>query len=221
LNALVGQQPFPSHKFNQDGIIGGFQLGYNWQLERRWVVGLEADINDSGISGSGTGTSALQNIPGVAFVNNLASTQKLDWFGTVRGRVGFLATDDLLLFGTGGFAYGRVKQSDTYTFPGSVPGAGFAVTLVPFSFACTSGPACFTGSSSRTNTGWTAGGGAEWRFLPNWSVKAEYLYINLGGDAVTAVATGVAAPGLTPASYRASFGDADYHIVRVGLNWHF
>ena len=66
-----------------------------------------------------------------------------------------------------------------------------------------------------------AGGGAEWRFLKNWSVKAEYLYVNLGHQSVNAVAGVVAVPGTALASYRASFGDADHHIVRLGLNWHF
>jgi outer membrane immunogenic protein len=218
---FVGETPFATHKFSPDGVVGGLQLGYNWQFEHRWVAGLEADFNGSGIKGSGTGTSFLQNIPGAVFTNNTLSSDKLDWFGTVRARLGFLATDDLLLYGTGGFAYGRVKQSDSFTVTGPAAGPILAVALGGFSFLCNANQTCFAGATSRNETGWTAGGGAEWRFLPNWSLKAEYLYLNLGSHSVNSVAGLIAIPATAPASYRASFGTSDYHTVRLGLNWHF
>ena len=91
-------------------------------------------------------------------------TQKLDWFGTARARAGFLATPTLLLYGTGGFAYGEVKTS------GSVTGTGLAGT--PLTVA-------FPGTSS-TRSGWTAGGGIEGRIVSNWTWKLEYLYMDLG-----------------------------------------
>jgi outer membrane immunogenic protein len=107
-----------------------------------------------------------------------------------------------------------------YTFAGPA-GAVFPGFAGGFSFFCAANVPCFAGTSSRTSTGWTAGAGAEWRFLPNWSMKAEYLYFNLGSDAVTSVAGATSVPGSIPASYRASFGDTEFHIVRAGLNWHF
>ena len=89
-----------------------------------------------------------------------ATSDKLDWFGTVRGRLGFLATPTFLLYGTGGLAYGRVASATVNSF--------------------TATPDIYTGSTSTTRAGWTAGAGGEWMFAPNWSAKAEYLYVDLG-----------------------------------------
>jgi outer membrane immunogenic protein len=76
------------------------------------------------------------------------------------------------------------------------------------------------GSSSDTRVGWTLGGGAEFLLARNVTFKAEYLYVNLGDDVVAAVATSPTA-GLTAASFRTSFGDAEIHTVRLGLNYKF
>src|SRR6185312_14587303 len=91
-------------------------------------------------------------------------TKSIDWFGTVRGRVGFLVTPQWLLYGTGGLAYGETKSSFTTTdlTGGCVP----------------NGTLCATGASSGVSTGWTAGAGAEAMLAPNWSAKVEYLYVD-------------------------------------------
>ena len=217
---FVGEQPVASHNLSSSGVTGGFELGYNWQLSRNWVAGFEADINGSGIEGSGAGTSFAQNIPpGGIFTQTVNSQQRLDWFGTFRARLGWLWTNDLLLFGTGGLAYGKVSESDAYIFNGPPPG------VINFtrgsSFACTVNVTCFSGTTSGTRTGWTAGGGGEWRFLPNWTVKVEYLYVNLGSESVNPVAGAVFTPGVAPSTYKAAFGTDDYHIVRAGVNWHW
>jgi opacity protein-like surface antigen len=78
-----------------------------------------------------------------------------------------------LVYATGGFAYGRVDENVALN---SVAGTNLNN---PFAYTCVAGPNCFLGNSSRTGTGWTAGGGdVLWN---NLSVKAEYLYVNLGG----------------------------------------
>jgi hypothetical protein len=71
-----------------------------------------------------------------------------------------------------------------------------------------------------TRIGWTLGGGAEFLLARNVTFKAEYLYINLGDDGVTAVATTPTA-GFMAASFKSSFGDGDVHTVRLGLNYKF
>jgi opacity protein-like surface antigen len=96
--------------------------------------------------------------PRVAIEN---ANEKLEWFGTVRGRLG-ITFDRVLIYGTGGFAYGHVKV-DQNSVP--VPGPG---------------PFLFPSSASVTKTGWTAGGGIEWAFSGKWSAKIEGLYYDLG-----------------------------------------
>ena len=101
-----------------DGVIGGGQVGYNWQVDPSWVLGLEADIQGSGERGS----AGFSDPYGVGIdcdivCSNVGGTMKvaIDWFGTVRGRVGFLVTPTTLLYGTGGLAFGGINASGTIT----------------------------------------------------------------------------------------------------------
>ncbi len=131
------------------GGFGGGQLGYNYQTGSL-VFGVETDFQGSGIGNTMTGTT----VQGVDFT----SQENIDWFGTVRGRVG-VAFGNALLYGTGGFAYGAVNQRAIYS------GDVYA--------------------SNATQTGYAAGGGVEYKFTPAWSVKAEYQYIDLGSEKLT------------------------------------
>ncbi len=123
-----------------DGWFGGGQIGINWQAAGSpWVWGIEADL-----SGSDIGSSAS------AF--GVTADTTLNMFGTVRGRLGY-AWDRMMVYGTGGFAWGRNELS--FTAP------GFAL------------------SEDRTHTGWVAGGGVEWALLDNWAAQVEYQYLML------------------------------------------
>jgi outer membrane immunogenic protein len=145
----------PTHS---NGVAGGFETGFNWQSENL-VYGGEADINFSATS------------------DTFAPWQFSNpWFGTARGRAG-IAINNVLLFGTAGFAYGEL----TATASGNL-------------------------SESHTSFGWVAGFGAELSFAQHWSVKAEWLYLNLDDRhfSVTAANNGLAA-----------------NLIRLGLNYHF
>jgi outer membrane immunogenic protein len=93
----------PANVGVRGGLAGG-TLGYNWQFNRNWVA---TDLDWSGIQGDGTSAFLL------SFPGTVTSREKLDWFGTFRGRLGYLAADSLLLFGTGGLAYGLGGHSTT------------------------------------------------------------------------------------------------------------
>jgi outer membrane immunogenic protein len=179
------------------GVTGGAQLGYNWQIGSL-VTGLEADIQGSDIKGS---TRATPTLAGTAIPNSVAvlsSEQKLSWFGTVRGRLGVTVTPDLLLYGTGGLAYGHVDASANSQSDGGLET-----------------PA----SVSKTKVGWTAGAGAEWMFAHNWSAKLEYLYIDLGSGSAFGDLNRVELQFLHPgAGYTWRFRE---NIARVGVNYHF
>ena len=191
----------PSVGLDRDGFIGGGQIGYNWQANTPWVWGLEADISYTDVNSSRTFVTilpgALQTPPtGTALpLNNTLST-KMDYFGTVRGRLGY-AWDRTLVYATGGFAYGEVSHSGAFNNAANV--------------------VQFAGSTSSTKTGYAVGGGLEHAWMGNWTVKAEYLYYDLGNSDVTvAIQPGVAGAG----AYTSSFKN-DGHIVRAGLNYKF
>jgi len=203
---------------NNGGFIGGGQVGYNYQFGaggwNAWVVGLEADIQ--GVAAS-TSTSNLATgapfTPFYGIVGTAQVTKSLDYIGTVRGRIGWLGTPTLLLYGTGGLAYGGVNSS-TSMVQGITP---LLATVTPNAWGG-------AGSYSDTRVGWTVGGGLEWMFMPNWSAKVEYLYYDLGsatyGGGLTS--TFIAATG-APIFLNATATSVRYngHILHAGLNYHF
>jgi outer membrane immunogenic protein len=98
------------------GVLGGIQGGYNWQTAG-FVLGLEADFQGASINGNTT-TSPIIQFNGTPFGagSSLSATEDLNWFGTVRGRLGFTPIDRVLIYGTGGLAYGNVTYSANSDF---------------------------------------------------------------------------------------------------------
>jgi outer membrane immunogenic protein len=175
--------------FGAAGAIGGGQVGYNWQLSNV-VLGIEADLQGSSIEDNRTcGLYCQPTDPGVF----ARYDQKLDWFGTVRGRIG-LASGPVMSYVTGGLAYGGVKTSITE----SLPGRGGAVSLS-------------SATISETRTGWTVGSGVETALGGNWTGKLEYLYLDLGTQSGALPFT--AMPGQSISS------DIREHIFRAGVNY--
>ncbi|MBB6168009.1 outer membrane protein [Chelatococcus composti] len=132
-----------------DGFVGGAQIGYNYQIGQ-FVVGLETDIQYSDLSGKTRPVTFADGNVGVG-------RGEVEYFGTVRGRIG-AAFDRALIYVTGGLAYGETK------FRGLDTTAGLSF------------------SKSKTTAGWTIGGGLEYAFTDNITAKAEYLYVDLGDN---------------------------------------
>jgi outer membrane immunogenic protein len=150
---------------SHSNFIGGGQIGYNWQWGPSWVLGLEADFD--GIASPST--TVVAAFPGNAAFAPAQSgfARALDDLGTVRGRVGYLISPSFLGYATGGLAYGETKLLNAF----------YGNTFVP--------PAASTNLIDNMQVGWTVGAGVEWRFAPQWSVKAEYLYVDLGSISST------------------------------------
>ncbi|GLK71004.1 porin family protein [Ancylobacter dichloromethanicus] len=144
------------------GWSGGVQIGYNYQLENNVVLGIEADFNFGALEDKLSYTAADGGDP--TFQDFGSITSKIEAFGTVRGRVGY-AMDRFLPYFTGGLAWANVKVDENWT--SYVDGA-----YIPG----------LSGTASRSETlwGWTIGGGVEYAVTDNWTVKAEYLYADLG-----------------------------------------
>jgi outer membrane immunogenic protein len=148
------------------GVIGGGQIGYNWQINPSWVLGLEADFQGADITASGiTPVVSGAGVPGTTSLS-----EKLDFFGTGRVRLGY-AAGNWLLYGSGGVAYGNVKSTVDF----DVPSAAFFLS----------------GSHSETRVGWAGGGGVNYAMTPNWILGVDYLHYDLGHTSVTGVLDGV------------------------------
>ena len=206
---------------NFGDFLGGGQIGYDWQLGQdrlgraRFVVGVEADIQAE--AGAGVGGTLANGAPGAfnaanAITGNVSVSEHLDYFGTARVRAGYLLRPNLLLYATGGLAYGQAELT-TQTSLLAVDGNGAPL-----------GSAFGSTRYSNMLVGWTAGGGFEWMFQPNWSVKAEYLYYDLGAVSVAGALSGVTPAGAPSNAYTlASQASTRFNgnVVRGGLNYHF
>jgi outer membrane immunogenic protein len=181
---------------NPSGFGGGAQGGYNWQTGH-FVVGGEADISWSRMSGTATVTPIIRNngtpFPGTGF---LTTHQDTKWFGTVRPRAG-VAFGRVFLYGTGGLAYGHVNYSANSDFR---PG----------------GTIQYPASLSKTKAGWSVGGGGEVGISKHWSWKAEYLYYDLGNQSLTANPV----PANPP--FQIAYGwQTKVHTFNTGINFRF
>jgi outer membrane immunogenic protein len=159
----------PSGSFSTDGFLVGGTVGANYQMGA-FVLGVEADDDYSWLGGS----------PPTTFCPNGSCWTRSDWLGTARGRLGY-AFDRILLYATGGAAFGNVQAIAN--------GVG----------------------NSSTEVGWTAGGGIEVAFAPNWTAKVEYLYVDLANESCT-TACG------SPPTQSVSLTE---NLVRAGINYKF
>lgn len=158
-----------SGSLDPSGWFGGAQIGYNAQFN--WLVlGLEADWQGADIGDSSTLSGGFSNV-----------TTDINWFSTVRGRIGYAAGPTLIYF-TGGWAFADLSQSVNSP----------VVSM----------------SKDSVESGYTIGGGVEWQFAPNWSLKTEYLYVDLGDQTLS-----------SPAGTYTT--ETDFHTVRAGINYHF
>ena len=187
LSSSVGGTP--------NGVIGGGNVGYNYQINQ-WVLGLEGDVNGTSLSN----TAVL----GFADGTSLTAHTTADIQGSIRGKVG-IAWDRALIYATGGVAFGGFNTDATLANSGATNG-GF-----PF-FA--------SGNRSTTRVGWTVGGGIQYAVTNNWSVFAEYRYTNWGSINSGPFGGAPLGPVLGPAFFSGS-RTINQNQVQVGFDYKF
>jgi outer membrane immunogenic protein len=202
----TGFVPFTTSQ-SMDGVLGGGQIGYNWQFNQNWVFGLEADIQGTGQNGTASFPSITTVSPPVlALSTTTVSTgnlkQSLPWFGTLRARLGITPAPTWLVYATGGLAYGEIDNTASFTTTVSTPGG--------------TASAVASSSANVTRAGWTIGGGVEGVITGGWTAKVEYLYMDFGRFKNAFIGPPVGAYTTLGASSRVTD-----NIVRVGLNYHF
>jgi opacity protein-like surface antigen len=228
-----------------NGMTFGGQAGFNWQAGA-WVVGLELDAQQSRQRGRATTLNCAAAIcnPAISAFGldapvSARMAQKLEWFGTLRGRLGVTPTPESLVYATGGLAVGRIKTSGTITgssltlTPGVIEGV--TEVLVPDvdpdgnpievpievpveipTVTASTNPATSSFVSRTTKAGFAVGAGAEVRLAGNWTGKVEYLYLDFGR-----VSTSATNP-LNSTPLAINFDSrVTSHIARVGLNYKF
>jgi outer membrane immunogenic protein len=194
LSELAVAQPAPpslgSNSASASSWLAGAQAGYNWQ-HGSVVYGVEADISGTGLKS--TMNTTLQSL----FVPppTASTTSSIDWYGTVRGRLGW-ATGPVMIYGTGGLAYGRTSVNSTLND-----------NVVP---------ASLNSQSSSVKAGWVAGFGIEYLWRPNLVASLGYQYVDLG---TTSLAASIPLPGGSLSQSVNARGQ--FQVVSVGLSWLF
>ena len=180
--------------FSSDTFTGGGQLGYAEQFGQM-VLGIEADFDFLDADASRHAETVLDATRTLVSDDRVSS----DWLLTLRPRVGFVS-GSFLGYVTGGLAISNVDfdHSVNLTFNnGGTPVTGQF-------------------SESKTLTGWTIGGGAEYALDKNWSIKGEYLYVDLGSIGGSSELTTLSKPVL-----ESSDAEIVHHVGRAGVNYRF
>ena len=180
-------------------FIGGGTIGYNWQpVGSQFVLGIEGEVGYLRLRRSVVDANAIAAF-GPTTTNGIDTTHIGDFYGVIAGRLG-VAFDRVLLYAKGGVAF--VDKSYDYTDV-CVAGPCGALTL--------------TQGRSDVQTTWTAGGGVEWAFAPNWSLKGEYLYLATR-ETYSTTGTTAPAPGVVLTN---THTDPGVHTGKFGVNYRF
>lgn len=197
-----------------NGFVSGGQAGYNWQFAERLVAGFEADLQGAGVRGGGGFANVTPSpvVPGSFAVTSATVKRSLEYFGTVRGRLGYAVTPTMLVYATGGLAYGGVNMSAT-----------LQQTLTPSILLANAAKGDFFDN----RVGWTVGAGLEWAFARHLSAKIEYLYYDLGAVTLTnaninpLAFTNIITGALQAANATTVSTRFNGHVLRAGLNYRF
>lgn len=194
---LTTSQTYRFDKLNQEGGFVGTLGGYNWQ-SGPFVYGVETDFQAGNISGS------TSNINPFNTWDTYGYKSQLDWWGTLRGRLGY-SFGQALVYATGGVAYGQVQSQVTYTSVYPQHCCGAPAGTVAFG----------RNNKTENDVGFVVGGGLEYALSPRWSIKGEYQYIDLG---TTDTATNYCFSGCTTNELHAKVENA-FNIVTLGINY--
>jgi outer membrane immunogenic protein len=207
---ITGFAPVAGSTRMDGGVFGG-QAGFNWQAGPSFVIGIEADLQGTWQNGTDnppavrTTSCAIAGVLCTTTTDVVGVDQKLRWFGTARARAGFLPWDHMMLFATGGAAFGEVESNATITNTATQTFLGFPLSTTT---------ATTSGTAINTRAGWTVGGGAEWVLSGPWTAKLEYLFVDLGTVTNTFVGGG-AVPTVIASSHVRD------NVIRIGINYRF
>jgi len=203
-----------------NGWTFGGHIGYNWQFSPNWLLGFEADLSYFRLRGSSNGTFPFPStLPGGALgpptlTFPAATSFSTDWLATFRPRLGVIFGDNLLAYVTGGGAVTNEKVTQSI-------GALSSTTI--------------NSSIDSTRLGWVFGGGLEYAFSRNWTIRAEYLHLDFGtvtGSGVVNLPAGVLGNGLCTPGQAVITGPGTYtgcslssrltaEVVRAGITYKF
>lgn len=178
-----------------NGPVFGGQIGYNYQFNPNWVLGIEGDFDGAGLTGTTT-VITPSRVPG--FTNGFTATDRINELATIRGRIGYTWGPGMVYF-TGGGAW----ENATHNFMVSDGFLGQSVG----------------GSFDTTRSGFVIGGGLEWMFAQHWTARAEFLFYDFSSN------NGTGTFGFTGCGVGCGANafaiDRNISVLRLGANYKF
>jgi outer membrane immunogenic protein len=192
------------------GGEGGFHAGYNWQ-RGHWIFGLEADVQGSNFSTNSEATAVIVLPPGSPFLftTDVTAKAQVDMYSTARLRVGYTIGDRIMVFGTGGGAFGLTEFKLNSELESLTP----ADRGLHGDFE--------SRRNLETRGGWTAGGGFDFCLNQHWILSFTYLYVDLGDRSANDSLFAVSTQGRTYFADTHAATDFKYHVFQGGLTFHF
>ena len=194
-NTIIG-------KNKRSGFVGGILAGYNYQFLPTWLAGVEADWSWTNAKGKLASSPWVNgsSIDAPSSFTDMAST--LNWIPSIRGRLGYLISPKLMVYGSAGAAWANLNYAANNS--NDFSDANLYITRTHF---------------SKTSLGYTVGGGLEWVIIQHFLLRAEYLYYQLS-SAQSVVAQDITGNWPTfPSNY--VWGNTSVNTVRVGLVYKF
>lgn len=176
-----------SNSASAASFVGGGHAGYNWQ-SNSWVYGIETDI-------SGMRLRSAMNTALSDGLTTASTSADVNWYGTVRGRLGW-TQGSALFYGSAGLAYGKESLNSSISMPGALSSSS---------------------STSAVKTGWVAGGGIDYHWTPNLVVGVQYQYVDLGSVSLASSATSPAPATVT----QSANAHAQFQVVMASISWLF
>jgi outer membrane immunogenic protein len=181
-------------------FAGGILAGYNYQISNSWVVGIEGDWTGMRAGGA---FNQPWNVGGVIPGSLTSMSSEVEWAASIRGRLGYLIWPNLLAYGTGGGAWGKIQFGASAFDPLAGPPSAY------------SSGAAFT----TTSAGWVAGGGLEWAPFSGFGLllRVEYLYYDL--SSAQNVVAGANGFGALPSAF--TWTPTTISVARFGMSYKF
>jgi outer membrane immunogenic protein len=176
-----------------NGLLGGFDAGYNYQFNQNFLVGIDGSFTFSGLDGTSRDVSTVNGN-----VDN--KSDRMRWLSTATGRIGYV-TDNWLWYAKGGWAWAEFDADSAENTPAGV--------------------VAVKASSSEDRDGWTAGGGVEWGFAAHWSAKLEYDYVKFGTANFTNTANIITGPLAGTTAHFSRSTTSDLNLIKGGVAFRF
>ena len=213
-----------NRKLSSSGAVFGLQFGYNWLYTDKVIIGIEGDISKSMVQSDASNSMYVLGDSRDHIINN--ESIRLNSFETLIGRIGYEINPSILVFATGGIAYGSFKSTSSISLdPPINSNVSITGTDGVHDFLCEAGflsptptAVCYGGSDNSNKFGWALGAGTEYRLTDSISAKLEYLHLGFGNQSLTMISPPPSGGGI---EIQKKYSHLGYDLISLAVVYKF